>query len=120
MDGSGAEARTVRALIERQASERPDAIYAVAAERDVALRFGELARDCRRVGALLHSHGVRHGDTVSLVMPNGLQTLRLLLGAMHAGCSVNPVNLLSQGDAMRHVLAHSDCRLVFVAPDWEE
>jgi len=120
MNGSGAEARTVRALIERQASERPDAVYAVAAERDAALRFGELARDCRSVGALLRSHGLRRGDTVSLVMPNGLQTLRLLLGAMHAGCTVNPVNLLSQGDAMRHVLAHSDCRLVFVAPDWEE
>lgn len=120
MNGSGAEARTVRALIERQARERPDAVYAVAAERDAALRFGELARHCRGVGALLRSHEVRHGDTVSLVMPNGLQTLRLLLGTMHAGCTVNPVNLLSQGDAMRHVLAHSDCRLVFVAPEWEE
>ena len=45
---------------------------------------------------------------------------RLLLGVMHAGCIVNPVNLLSQGDAMRHVLAHSDCSIVFVAPEWEE
>lgn len=120
MNGSVAEARTVRALIERQARERPDAAYAVAAERDAVLRFGELERDCRAIGALLSEHGVGRGDTVSLVMPNGLQTLRLLLGTMHAGCTVNPVNLLSQGDAMRHVLAHSDCRIVFVAPDWEE
>ena len=58
------------------------------------------------------------GDTVSLVMPNGLQTLRLLLGAMHAGCCVNPVNLLSQAEQMRYVLDHSDCRLVVTTPEW--
>jgi long-chain acyl-CoA synthetase len=120
VNARGAETRTVRALIEQQARERPDAVYALAADGDVALRFGQLERDCRAVGALLTAHGVRRGDIVSLVMPNGLQTLRLLLGAMHAGCTVNPLNLLSQGDAMRHVLAHSDCRIVFVAPDWEE
>jgi acyl-CoA synthetase (AMP-forming)/AMP-acid ligase II len=38
---------------------------------------------------------------------------------MHAGCCVNPVNLLSQPEQMRHVLAHSDCQVVFVASDWE-
>jgi hypothetical protein len=58
------------------------------------------------------------GDTVSLVMPNGLMTLRLLLGAMHGGCCVNPVNLLSQPEQMRYVLEHSDCKLVFAAPEW--
>ena len=45
-------------------------------------------------------------------MPNGLQTLRVLLGAMYGGLCVNPVNLLSQPEQMRYVLAHSDCRVV--------
>ena len=120
MNARDVEARTVRALIAQQALERPDAVYALAADGDATLRFGQLESDCRAVGALLGKHGVGRGDTVSLVLPNGLQTLRLLLGAMHAGCTVNPVNLLSHGDAMRHVLAHSDCRIVFVSPEWEE
>ncbi|HZV92360.1 MAG TPA: AMP-binding protein, partial [Caldimonas sp.] len=60
------------------------------------------------------------GETVSFVMPNGLQTLRLLLGALHAGRCVNPVNLLAQPEQMRYVLDHSDCRLVVVAPEWVE
>jgi acyl-CoA synthetase (AMP-forming)/AMP-acid ligase II len=110
---------TVRALIERQAAERPDAVYAVATESAARLTFGDLAQTGRAVGALLRTHGVGPGDTVSLVLPNGLQTLRLLLGALHAGCCVNPVNLLSQPEQMRHVLTHSDCKLVFVARDWE-
>jgi len=110
---------TVRALIDGQAAQRPDAVYAVSTESNQRLTFAELARACRAVGALLRTHGVGPGDTVSLVLPNGLQTVRLLLGAMHAGCCVNPVNLLSQPQQMRHVLAHSDCKLVFVASEWE-
>ena len=109
---------TVRALVERQAAERPDAIYALATETGVSLSFGELAASCRSVCAWLARQGLVPGATVSLVMPNGLGTLRLLLGAMWGGHCVNPVNLLAQGEQMRYTIAHSDCALVLVAPDW--
>ncbi|MGL6111063.1 MAG: AMP-binding protein [Rubrivivax sp.] len=110
---------TVGELIREQAATRPDAVYALSTESDACITFGELQASCRRIGALLRQHGLGPGDTVSLVMPNGLQTLRILLGAMANGLIVNPVNLLSQPDQMRHVLGHSDCKLVCVAPDWE-
>jgi len=112
-------ALTVHALIEAQAARRPQAIYALSTEDDSPLRYAELARGCRSVAGVLRQHGAKRGDTVSLVMPNGLQTLRVLLGAMHAGRCANPVNLLSQPEQMRYVLAHSDCRVVCVAPEWE-
>lgn len=115
-----ATADTVHALIEQRASEAADAVYALGLVGGQSLRYGELAASCRRIGALLRSHGLGAGDTVSLVMPNGLQTLRVLLGAMHARMVVNPVNLLSQPEQMRYVLGHSDCKLVCVAPEWEE
>jgi long-chain acyl-CoA synthetase len=111
---------TIRAIVDEQAALRPDAVYALSTEGGDPLTFGALAESCRAVGALLAEHGVRVGETVSLVMPNGLQTLRLLLGAMAAGRIVNPVNLLSQPSQMQYVLAHSDCRIVFVAPEWED
>jgi acyl-CoA synthetase (AMP-forming)/AMP-acid ligase II len=116
---SAVPASTVHALIEQQAELRPQALYARSTENDRHITYGELAHSCRRVGAVLRSHGARPGETVSVVMPNGLQTLRLLLGAMHAGFCVNPVNLLSQPEQMRYVLAHSDCSVVCVAPEWE-
>ena len=110
---------TVRALIERAAQQRPDAIYALATEHAAQLSFRALLTSCKRMAGLLDGQGVAPGDTVSLIMPNGLATLRVLLGAMWAGRCVNPINLLSQPDQMRYVLAHSNCRLVFVSPDWE-
>jgi len=120
-EGSGATLppASVRELIDRQASLRPQALYATDGQGTRSLSFGELAQSCGRVQALLRAHGSQPGETVSLVMPNGLQTLQLLLGAMHGGWCVNPVNLLSQPEQMRYVLGHSDCTLVIVSPEWE-
>ena len=110
---------TVHALVAQQARHRPDAVYALDADGQQALTFQQLAQSCRQVGGLLRSQGLQPGDTVALVMPNGLLTLQLLLGAMAGGWCVNPVNLVSQSDQMRHVLDHSDCQLVLVSPEWE-
>ena len=110
---------TVFALVEHQAATRPDAIYALGCEDGRSVDFAALRAHCRATCTLLERAGVAAGDTVAFVMPNGLQTLLLLLGAMYGGRCVNPVNLLSQPEQMRYVLEHSDCKLVFVAPDWE-
>ena len=109
---------TVRALVDAQADARPDATYFIATETGRTLTYVELRESCRRVAAYLARHGLQPGTHVSLVMPNGLATLRILLGAMYGGYCVNPVNLLSGPEPMRYVLEHSDCALVFTAPEW--
>ena len=97
---------TVRALVERQVRERPNAVYALETEGPQQITFAALAHSCQQVAALLRVHGAAPGETVSLVMPNGLTTLQLLLGAMHGGWCVNPVNLLSSEEQMGYVLNH--------------
>jgi len=114
-------AATVHALVEDAAAAATDAVYATSADGASApLTFGTLAADCRAIGAALDAAGVGRRETVSTVMGNGLATMRVLLGAMHAGRRVNPVNLLSGEEQMRHVIGHADARLVVAAPEWEE
>ncbi len=110
---------TVRELVEHSARRSPHANYAIDGDGAHSVSFGELERACARVAALLRRCGSEPGDTVSLVMPNGLMTLQLLLGAMAGGWCVNPVNLLSQGSQMRYVIDHSDCKVLLVSPQWE-
>jgi acyl-CoA synthetase (AMP-forming)/AMP-acid ligase II len=112
------KADTVARLIDAQATARPDAVYFVASETGRTLTFGELRGSCAGVRGLLARRGLQPGAHISLVMPNGLATLRILLGAMTGGYCVNPVNLLSQPEQMRYVLDHSDCAAVFASPDW--
>jgi len=109
---------TVAALVAAQAASRPEAAYFIAPETGQSLTFGQLAESCSAVRAMLARDGLEPGAHVSIVMPNGLATLRILLGAMSGGYCVNPVNLLSQPEQMRYVLDHSDCRIVFASPSW--
>ncbi|MCK9986344.1 MAG: long-chain acyl-CoA synthetase [Azoarcus sp.] len=108
--------RSVRALLERQALERPDATYAICPETGRELSFGRLARASLSLAALLASQGLAAGDRVGLFLPNGLQALRLFVGTMAAGCVATPLSLLAQPQQLAYVLEHSDCRVVFVAP----
>ena len=110
--------RTVTALVDARAADRGDATYLVATETGRTLGFAELQASCRRIGTLLGRHGVDTGANVAVVMPNGIATVRLLLGAMYCGRAVVPVNLLSQAEQMRYVIGHAGCRLVFASPDW--
>lgn len=108
--------RSVRALLERQAQERPDATYAICPETGRELSFGRLARASLSLAAFLASQGLAAGDRVGLFLPNGLQALRLFVGTMAAGCVATPLSLLAQPQQLAYVLEHSDCRVVFVAP----
>jgi len=110
--------QTVTALVDARAADRGDAVYLVDAETGRTLSFSALQASCRRIGALLDCHGVARGDKVAVVMPNGVATVRLLLGTMYGGRAVVPVNLLSQPEQMRYVLGHAGCRLVFASADW--
>jgi long-chain acyl-CoA synthetase len=111
---------TVTALVDAQARQRPEASYFVATGTGRALTFEALRDSCDAVAGLLAARGVPPGAHVAVVMPNGVATLRILLGAMYGGYCVNPVNLLSSPEQMRYVLDHSDCALVFASPDWAQ
>jgi len=112
--------QTVRELVDAQAAQRPDAPYLIAPHSGQVLTFGALAQSCRAVSGWLGERGIAPGAHVSLVLGNGPQTVRLLLGAMYGGYCVNPVNLLSPPEQMRYVLDHADTGLVFAAPEWVE
>jgi acyl-CoA synthetase (AMP-forming)/AMP-acid ligase II len=111
---------TVRELVDAQAVAQPAGTYLVAPHTGATMSFSELAQSCRTVSGWLAQRGHAPGAPVSVVMGNGPQTVRLLLGAMYGGYCVNPINLLSQPEQMRFVLEHADAPVVVVAPDWAE
>lgn len=108
---------TLREVIAQRALEAPRQPYLIAADTGRTITHAMLARDCNAFGAALAAAGLAPGDIVSVFMPNGEQTTRLLLGLMANGLIANPVNLLCQPAQIRYILEHSDTRLVFTTPD---
>jgi len=107
-------------LINKQAQLTPNNTYVIEETSGQFLTYESLLSSCATVTQVIAAQGLQPGDTISVVMPNGMNTLRILLGAMWGGYCVNPVNLLSQPDQMRYVLEHSDCKLIMASPAWAD
>ena len=113
-------ADNVRALIETQARARGDAVFLIAPDDGEEITFSKLRESAREIGARLDALGVRGGAKVAFLLDNGSWTAKLLLGVMASGRVVVPLNTAAGPAHLRHVLAHSDAELVFVAPQHRE
>ena len=81
--------------------------------------FSAMSACCARrraLAAALKTRGLRAGDKVALLMPNGYQTASLFLGAMIGGFVVTPLNLRSSRAGLAYALDHCDCKILFASP----
>ncbi len=111
---------TIADLIARQAATRPEAVYFIDADSSLQLTFAQLQSYCLAMQGRFAAFGLKPGDTVSVVMPNGPAALLCILGCLYNGLRVNPVNLLSQPDVLAYVIEHSDCALLIADGLWME
>lgn len=112
--------RTVRYYIDLHAQNQPDKAYLIAPETGLELTYRQLKTDSENLGRFLMQYGLRKGDKVTLMLHNGYQTARLLLGVMYGGFVISPINLLAQQSQLEYVLDHSDTQAVFVAEEYRE
>ena len=111
--------KTIRHHVDLQARTQPDAPYLIAPETGRILTYAKLRTDSIELGRYLLAQGLTKSDKVALMLHNGYQTGRLLIGVMYAGFTVAPLNLLSQRSQLAYVLDHSDTRLVFTSTELE-
>lgn len=110
---------TLRDALARHAVARPDAAFLFAPETERVLTYAELARQALLLARFLAARGLVKGDKVGLFLHNAYQTAALFLGSMIGGYVCAPFNLLAQRSQFAYVLAHSDCRVLFTAREYE-
>lgn len=110
---SGARYANFRDAIEANAARAPDAPFVLAPEPDAVLSWQGLAASCDAFAAAMEAMGVKPGDVVGFMLPNGLSALTAFLGAMAGGYVVAPFNLLAQDSQLDYVLGHAQPRVVF-------
>ncbi|MGY1916209.1 AMP-binding protein [Blastococcus sp. SYSU DS0973] len=115
---SVSEAGTSLAALVRAAAQRdPDAPAVVAGDR--RLSWGQLDAAVDRVAAGYADRGLTPGDRVAVQLPNGLDWLRAVLGALRAGLVVVPVNTAYTDPELEHVLTDSGAALLVAAAERE-
>jgi long-chain acyl-CoA synthetase len=109
--------QSVRSLIDWRAAASPHATYFVSPETGRELSFFGLRQRALSLAWILRDQGLAPGDSVAFLAPNSVEAVVLFTGIMAAGYVVTPLNLLLTPERLAYVLDHSDCRLVFAAPE---
>ena len=113
-------ALTLRDVLLSHEAAQPASTLLRSPETSRELSYGQLAKETRQLNARLKALGINAGDHVGFLMHNGYQTTAIFLGSMVAGYVATPLNLLSQGAALSYVLEHSNVRVVFTSPHYEQ
>ena len=107
---AGPVALTLPEVLDDLAARRPAAEALVGPEGRTP--YAALAERTTRLAAFLAGAGLRRGDRVGILLPNGLRWVTALLAAHRAGLTVVPVNTWYRAAELAHVLRGSAVRLV--------
>ena len=112
--------RTVRDAVDRHSVAQPDAPFLIAPEPGTTLSYAGLRVTAQALCAELAALGVRPGEVVSYLLPNGVAAASVFLGAMYGGFVVSPISVLAQDALIEYNIAHSETRVIYAAPEFVE
>jgi long-chain acyl-CoA synthetase len=84
---------------------------------DARVSYRELGAACARWAGALRAGGVLPGDRVALLLPNGVDCIAALYGALALGAIAVPLNPLLRSAEVEQRLGDSGARLLVTSPD---
>jgi fatty-acyl-CoA synthase len=108
---------TPLAFLRNAARTRGD-VVAVWDDAFGAVTYGELGRRAARLAGALRGLGVRPGDRVAVLAPNGLVMLESHFGVAGSGAVLVALNTRLGPDEYAYILDHSRARVLIVDPSY--
>jgi crotonobetaine/carnitine-CoA ligase len=81
---------------------------------DGDISYGEVDAMADRVAQGLIACGVRRGEHIAVMLPNGPEILYVIFALARLGAVAVPVNTAHRGELLRHVLASSDSQMLII------
>ena len=110
----------VAAVLRAWAASRPEAPFLIDGEDGRTWTFAALDAVTDAVAAGLLGAGVRPGDRVGVILPNGPEIVMLFLASLKIGAVFSPVNPAFTADEIAFIVANSDPRLVCTTAELAE
>lgn len=103
----------LRHVLEARAAEHPERVYATF-EDGTAWTYRQALDLARQAAAGLAGLGVRQGDVVLALLPNGKDFLRTWFGVNFLGAALAAPNTAMRGSLLQHLLTLSRARLAVI------
>ena len=99
-------------FLSRAASVHPERTAIVHGARRQT--YAETYARCRRLAGALAAHGIKRGDTVSLLAPNIPETLEAHFAVPMSGAVLNALNIRLDAPLIGRLLEHAESKIVLV------
>jgi len=111
-----AEGELVTERLDHWARETPDKVFFYYGEDDIALSYGDFARQTDAIAGNLARLGIGPGDRVSVQTTNMLASALMMFGIWKAGAVYSPVNFAFGGRLLSYQLDDTRPKLVVTDP----
>lgn len=108
---------SIPALLDAAADDCPEAVLWEFFDDRTEATYAEVARDSRRMGALLAAEGIWRGDRVAVMIPNLPEMPLAWLGLARIGAVMVPVNTRSSARELAYAVGNSGARLLLIHQD---
>ena len=108
----------IRELLEERARATPDKHFLFSEADGRSYTYAEFDAAVNRAARLLFAHGIKKGDAVSLLMPNGVEYIVAYFACFKLGALAGPVNSLLKSEELTYVIANSEARALLVGSEF--
>ncbi|AOJ03974.1 fatty acid--CoA ligase [Burkholderia mayonis] len=111
-NATGVEPDTIGALLRARADALPDEPFLFFPADDRSYTYRAFDRLACAAAEKLHAHGLRRGDRLSVVLPNGPEFLAYYFGAHRLGVVSVPINPALSAAECAYIVRNSGAKLV--------
>ena len=105
-------------FIERSAATYPDRIAVIHGE--IRRSWSDTYVRCRQLASALEQHGLKHGETVAVMLPNVPAMVEAHFGVSMMGGVLNALNIRLDSDAIAFILEHGEAKILLTDREFSD
>lgn len=106
-------------LLARRRGSTPDRAFLLSEPDGRQFTYAEFSLAVNRAAAMLAAQGIRKGDVVSLLMPNGAEYIIGYFACWELGALAGPVNSLLKEHEIEFVMNNSEAKAILVHSEFQ-
>ncbi len=110
--------RSIPELLARRVNAAPDRAFLFSEADGRRFTYSEFDAAVNRAATMLYIHGIRKGDTVSLLLPNSAEYVVAYFACWRVGAVAGPINSLLKADEISYVISNSEAKAILLSSEY--